>query len=125
MNVVDSPGWLEYFAGWPNAGFFQEPIEDTKQLFVPSISLYEVFKRVLQRSEGEALQAVAVMLQGKVVELDTRLALSAAAISVDLGLPMAGSIILAIARTHGAILWTQDVDFKDLDSVRYIQRRSD
>ncbi|MEW6082853.1 MAG: type II toxin-antitoxin system VapC family toxin [Bacillota bacterium] len=126
MNVVDSSGWLEYFAGGSNAGFFQEPIEDTKQLFVPSISLYEVFKRVLQqRSEGEALQAVAVMLQGKVVELDTRLALSAAALSVDLGLPMADSIILATARTHGAILWTQDVDFKDLDGVRYIQRRSD
>ena len=122
MNVVDSSGWLEYFADGPNADFFAEPIEDTRRLYVPSLSLYEVFKRVLQQcGEGEALQAVTVMLQGRVVELDTTLALSAARLSIELRLPMADSIVLATARAYGAILWTQDVDFKDLDGVRYAQ----
>ena len=62
MNVVDSSGWLEYFGDGPNAGFFAKAIEGTKDLIVPTVSLYEVFKRVLQqRGEGDALQAVAVM----------------------------------------------------------------
>ncbi len=48
MNVVDSSGWLEYFAEGPNASFFATGIENLPELVVPSISLYEVFKRVLQ-----------------------------------------------------------------------------
>ena len=79
MNVVDSSGWLEYFADGPNADFFAPAIEATSELVVPAISVYEVFKRILQqRSEGEALQAVAVMLRGRVVDLDVQLALTAA-----------------------------------------------
>lgn len=67
MNVVDSSGWLEYFAGGPNARFFSKPIEATAELIVPALSLYEVFTRVLQpHGEGDALQAVAIMQQGRV-----------------------------------------------------------
>jgi len=85
MNVVDSSGWLEYFADGVNADFFAEAIENIEELIVPVISIYEVFKRVYQqRGEGDALQSVAMMEQGKVVELDTTLALSAAKISLDL-----------------------------------------
>jgi predicted nucleic acid-binding protein len=124
MNVVDSSGWLEYFANSRNADFFTPAIENTVELIVPSISIYEVFKRVLQqRDEHEALQAVAVMAQGHVVNLNTSLALNAARLSVDLQLPMADSIILAIARTYDAILWTQDIDFENIDGVRYIQKK--
>ena len=62
MNVVDSPGWLEYFADGPNADFFAPAIQDTKKLVVPTLSIFEVFKRILQqRDEGEALQAIALM----------------------------------------------------------------
>ncbi len=74
MNLVDSSGWLEYLADGPNAEFFAPPIEDTGRLIVPTISVLEVFKRVLQqRSENEALRAVALMRQGKVVDLDADL----------------------------------------------------
>ena len=124
MNVVDSSGWLEYFADGPNADFFASAIENVSELIVPSISVYEVFKRVLQqRGEGKALQAVAVMQQGTVVDLDTELALSAAKLSVDLKLPMADSVMLASARAHGSTLWTQDVDFDGLEGVQYVERR--
>ena len=59
MNVVDSSGWLEFFADGPNAGFFARPITDTGRLIVPTISMLEVFKRVLQqRGENAALQAI-------------------------------------------------------------------
>jgi predicted nucleic acid-binding protein len=123
MNVVDSSGWLEYFADGSNADFFAPAIEKAGDLLIPTLSLYEVFKRVLQqKGEGEALQAIAVMHQGAVVDLDAVLALNAAKASVELGLPMADSIMLATARAYGATLWTQDADFKNIEGVRYIQK---
>src|SRR4030067_2944929 len=123
MNVVDSSGWLEYFADGPNADFFAPAIEKAGDLLIPTLSLYEVFKRVLQqKGEGEAPQAIAVMHQGAVVDLDAVLALNAAKASVELGLPMADSIMLATARAYGATLWTQDADFKNIEGVRYIQK---
>ena len=125
MNVVDSSAWLEYFANGPNAAFFAKPIEAPDELVVPSLTIYEVFKRVLQqRDEGSALRAVAVMQQGTVVDLDALLAVSAAHVSVDMKLPMADSVILATARLHGATLWTQDTDFESLPGVRYRPRKS-
>lgn len=126
MNVVDSCGWLEYFADGQNADFFAPIIEHTALLIVPSISLFEVFKRVLQqRGENEALRAVALMQQGRVVPLDDALALSAAKLSFDLKLPMADSLILATARAHAAVLWTQDDDFARIQGVQYIQKHYD
>ena len=124
MNVVDSSGWLEYFADGPNANFFAPAIEKVSELVVPSMSIYEVFKRVFQqRGEGHALQAVAIMAQGHVVNLDTTIALSAAKISLELKLPMADSVMLATAQAYNATFWTQDSDFKDTKGVRYVQKR--
>lgn len=123
MNIVDSSGWLEYFADGPNADFFAPAIEDPSELIVPSLSIYEVFKRVLQqRSESEALQAVAVMQQGLGVDLDVVLTLSAAKLSATMKLPMADSVMPATARAYGAVLWTQDAHFKGLEGVQYIEK---
>lgn len=123
MNVVDSSGWLEFFADGANAGFFAKAITDTGRLIVPTISLLEVFKRVLQqRGEDVALQAVAHMRQGSVVALDTDIALDAAHLGVAHKLPLADSVMLATARRHGAVLWTQDADFEGIDGVRYISK---
>jgi predicted nucleic acid-binding protein len=125
MNVVDSSGWLEYFADGPNGGFFSAAIEKPADLVVPTVSLYEVFKRVLQqRDHGAALQVVAVMRQGRVVDLTEPLAVAAARLSVKHGLPMADSIMLATAQAWDATLWTQDADFKDAPGVRYLAKRS-
>jgi predicted nucleic acid-binding protein len=125
MNVVDSSAWLEYFADGPNADVFAAIIESVSELVVPTISIYEVFKRVLQqRDEDDALRAVAMMMQGSVVDLDTVLAMDAAIVSNELKLPMADSIMLATARAHEAILWTQDADFKEVDGVRYFGKES-
>ena len=123
MNVIDSSGWLEYFADETNADFFAAAIENVEDLIVPAISIYDVFKRVYQRrGEGDALQAVAMMEQGKVVELDSMLALRAAKVSLDLKLPMADSIILATARTYEATLWTQDTDFEGVTGAEYVEK---
>ncbi len=124
MNVVDSSAWLEYFANGPNAQFFAPVIEDTDQLLVPTLILYEVFKRVLQQTDdSRALQAVATIQQGRAENFTAPLALSAARISLDHRLPMADSVILATARAYDATLWTQDKDFKGLKGVRYRRRR--
>lgn len=120
MNVVDSSGWLEYFADGPAAGFFAPAIEDAARLIVPTLSLYEVFKRVLQqRGESAALSAIAVMQQSEVVELTAPLALSAATVSVQHKLPMADSVMYATARAFDATLWTQDADFQHLPHIRF------
>jgi predicted nucleic acid-binding protein len=119
-----SSGWLEYFAGGPNAEFFSEPIEDTSELLVPTISLYEVFKRVLQqRDESEALRAIAFMQSGEIIDLTSTIALPAAKISTELKIPMVDSVMLATARESDAVLWTQDSDFEDLKDVRYTKAR--
>lgn len=120
MNVVDSSGWLEYLANGSNADSFATAVENVSELIVPTISLYEVFKRVLQqRGEGDALLAVAVMVQGTVVDLDMDVALEAAKLSVNLKLPMADSVMLATARRHRATLWTQDAHFDGVPGVQY------
>ena len=124
MNVVDSSGWLEYFADGPNADYFAPAIQRTSQLLVPSISLLEVFKRVLQqRDESMALQAAALMLQGDIIALDGAIALTAARLGTELRLPLADSVILATARHYKAVVWTQDADFKGLPDVRFIKER--
>lgn len=120
---MDSSGWLEYFADGPNAKFFALAIEATSELVVPTLGLYEVFKRVLQqRGEGAALQAAALMQQGRLVELTAPIALSAARLSLAERLPMADSIMLATARAWNAAFWTQDADFERVAGVRYVSK---
>ena len=124
MNVVDSSGWLEYFADGSNAEFFAPAIEATDELVVPVISIYEVFRRIVtQRGENQGLQAVAAMLRGSVADLDVQLALAAAKLAQEHRLPMADSIILATARDHEAILWTEDEHFAGLSGVRYVSKQ--
>jgi predicted nucleic acid-binding protein len=123
MNVVDSSGWLEYFAGSANATFFATAIEDIDHLLVPTITLYEVFKRLIQQIGTSAAQTnIGDMVAGQVVDLNDSLALSAAQIAVDLKIPMADSLILATAREYGATLWTQDEHFKEIEGVKYIEK---
>lgn len=123
MNIVDSCGWLEFFADGANADFYAPAITDTGHLFVPTVILLEVFKRVLQqRDEHSALHAVAIMQQGQVIELSAELALHAAKLGHEHKLPMADAIILASARHVGAVVWTQDSDFEGIENVRYIPK---
>ena len=124
MNVVDSSAWLEYFADGPNAAHFAAPIEVPADLVVPSITLLEVFRRILQqRTENDAIRAVALMQQSPVIDLDAALAISAAKIGLEERLPLADSIILATARRFGATLWTMVADFAGKALVRYFPKR--
>ena len=124
MNLVDSSGWVEYLTDGENANFFEAPILNSENLLTPTICMYEVFKRILADFDHErALEAMGPMSLGQMVELDRQLAMNAAQISTELKLAMADSIILATARARAAVLWTQDAHFKDIASVKYIEKR--
>jgi predicted nucleic acid-binding protein len=124
MNIVDSSGWLAYFADEPNAKYFLSPLKDISSLIIPVVSIYEVFKVVLRESgENEALQAVAATQKGTVVDLTAKLAISASKLGLQLGLPMADSIILATAKEYKARIWTQDSDFEAISGVKYFAKR--
>jgi predicted nucleic acid-binding protein len=124
VNVVDSSGWIEFLGGGANADFFAKAVSDASRLVVPAICVFEVC-RWMRRELGErrALEAMALMQQGSIVDLDATLAMSAARLSLELKLPMADSIILATARARGATLWTQDDDFEGLDDVKYVAKK--
>jgi len=123
MNVVDSSGWLAYFAGEANAGHFAAALENPRELVVPVITIYEVFKVVLREAdESKGRQAVAVMQKGTVAELTPLLAMEAAKLSLNHCLPMADAMILATARAFAATLLTQDSHFNGLPGVRYFPK---
>jgi predicted nucleic acid-binding protein len=123
LNLVDSSGWLEYFTDGKNAKFFIQVIENTEELMVSTINLYEVYKKILlEKNEDAALQAIGLMQQAKVAEITSSIAIMAAKLSYELKLPMADSLIYSTARTHDATVWTQDADFKDLEEVKYFKK---
>jgi len=124
MNIVDSSGWLAFFADEPNAKHFLLPLKDTSSLVVPAVTIYEVFKVVLRESnENKALQAAVAMQKGKVIDLTATLAIDASKLSLQHGLPMADSIIFATAQVFNATIWTQNSDFKNFSGVNYFPKK--
>jgi toxin FitB len=124
MNIVDSSGWLSYFADESNAKHFTTPLNDSASLVVPTVTIYEVFKVVLRESnENDALQVAVAMQKGTVVDLTATLAIVASKLSLEYSLPMADSIILATAKEYNAILWTQDSNFKNINNVKYFPNK--
>jgi PIN domain. len=120
LNLVDSSGWIEYFIDGKNADRFAAAIEDTERLIVSTLNIYEVFKKVIaERDENTALEAVAMMQQAKVIEVTSSIAMQAAKLSYIFKIPLADSIICITARENNAVIWTQDVDFKDMEGVEY------
>jgi len=124
MNVVDSSGWLEYFSRGTNASFFSPVVKATDTLVVPTVCMYEVFKRLFtQRGEEGALQAIGIMSLGVIADLTREITVNAAFISSEFKIAMADSIILATARVYNAALWTQDTDFDGINGVQYIEKK--
>jgi predicted nucleic acid-binding protein len=124
VNVVDSSAWLEYFADGPNAEEFATVLRDHENLVVPTIAIFEVFKRVrVQRDAEAALRAVSQMKRGHIVELGADLAITAAELSAESRLALADSVMLATARAADATLWTQDSHFEGIEGVEYRAHR--
>lgn len=124
MNLVDTCGWLEYIADSVNAINFEKAILNIEELIVPTIVIYEVFKKVVNDyDEDKALMIIAHMKLGKVVDFDEATAIYAAKISCEKKLAMADSIIYATAERYGAVVYTQDDHFSKLNNVKYFKKR--
>ena len=123
MNVVDSCGWLEYFADGPNADFFAPLIENEKKLIVPHVVVYEVTRRLVHlQGEQAAQKALDFLGKGRLVALDAA-GLSQAAINAHKHrLAMADAMIWQTAVAQHAKVYTQDADFFDLPHVVYQPR---
>jgi predicted nucleic acid-binding protein len=118
LQVVDSCGWLSYFAADANAAFFAPAIEDTANLLVPWVVVYEVSRRllVLHGPAGEA-QGLKYLKLGRLVGADFDLLRAAANSSRLHGLHMGDALIWQTAQAHGGTLWTQDSGLSHLPGV--------
>ena len=75
-----------------------------------------------ERNENAAKEAAGIMMQGKVIEVTSSIAVRAARLSCELKIPMADSLIYVTAQNNNALVWTQDYDLKDLDGVKFIKK---
>jgi len=123
MNIIDSSLWLEYFSGTLTNDDVLGIIEDSASQYVPSVCLYEVYKRMLtDRDESAALSSVSFMQNAVVVSITPQIAILAARLGKAFRLPMADSIIYATAQTHNAKIYTQDKHFEGLGNVQYLPK---
>ncbi len=124
MIVLDSSGWLEFFGEGPFADEYAARLKQPQQILTPTIALYEVYKWIKrERSEEEALAAVATMQKTRVVPLSDEVALAAADLSLANRLAMADAIMLATARANNAELLTSDSDFTGIAGVTVFAKK--
>ena len=119
MNIVDASGWIEFFLAGANGPTFKPVIENTRELLVSSVNMYEVH-RVLSRKLPVELRdmCLEVMRRVPVIELNDERAIAASQLSLKHGLAMADAARYAIALEHKAVVWTQDADYQGLKGVK-------
>lgn len=123
MKLVDSSGWIEFFMDGPLAQAYAAHLKNLAEVVTPSVILYEVYKTVKrQRSEEEALAAVAQIGKTQVIPLDDQVALMAADASLAHHLAMADAVVYATAIRSGATLITSDSDLAPLPGVIYLRK---
>lgn len=126
MILVDSYGWIEYFANGLLAEKYGKYIESASEenTVTPTIVVYEVYKKVKrEKGEEKAMEAYAQIARTKIIPLDESLAMDAADFSLELKLGMADAIIYATAKREKAKIVTSDEHFKGLKDVELIQKR--
>jgi len=123
MNIVDASGWIEFFLAGTNGPKFKPVIENTSELLVSSVNMYEVH-RVLSRKLPVELRdmCLEVMRRAPVIELNDERAIAASELSLKHGLALADAAMYAIALEHKAVLWTQDADYQGLKGVKYFPK---
>lgn len=125
MILIDSYGWIEYFAEGPLADTYATFIEraNAENTITPTIVVYEVYKKIKStKDEQNALEAYAQISRTKIIELTSPLSLEAADISLTTNLGMADSIIIATAKAYKAQILTSDEHLKNIKGVRFISK---
>jgi len=125
LILIDSYGWIEYFADGPLAESYAAFIEkaDAEKTVTPTIVIFEVYRRIKSmKGEQKALEAYAQMSRTKIVELASLIALKAADVSMTMNLRMADSIIVATAEAYNAEIVTSDEHLKSVERVKFINK---
>jgi predicted nucleic acid-binding protein len=125
LILIDSYGWIEYFAEGPLADTYATFIEraNAENTITPTIVVYEVYKKIKStKDEQNALEAYAQISRTKIIELTSPLSLEAADISLTTNLGMADSIIIATAKAHKAQILTSDEHLKNIKGVKFISK---
>ena len=121
--IIDSSVWLEYFVGGKKAGVITKYFKHPYKIFLPSIVLYEVYKKIKnERGEQTAVLIIAQMerMTEDVIVFDGSMATQAADISLKHKIPMADAIIYSSAIFSDATVITMDTHFKGLEQVQFI-----
>lgn len=121
MVLVDTNGWLEYFRNGLLADRFEKYLLDPARVVLPSILIFEVYRKVKkERGEEQALQVIGQMLKARVVNLDPELMLNAGDLSIKHSLPMVDAIIYATALKERCPVVTSDPHLEKLENVIFI-----
>ena len=119
-NMMDSQLWLEYFAGTKIADEYSYIMEDSAKLIVPTISIAEVFRTLIQQVQNDlALKAIAHMQLGKVIDLDVELCLFGAKLAHEHKISLTSGQFYASALKHNATFWTFDANLEKKPNVEY------
>jgi predicted nucleic acid-binding protein len=122
--VLDSSGWLEFFTDGPHVEEFASRLRNPENVLTSTVAIYEVYKWIKrERSEEEAVRAIATMKKTRVIDLTEELALTAADLSLTHKLAMADSMMLSVARSHGAELMTTDAGFEGVPGVTIFSKK--
>ncbi len=122
MILVDSCGWIEYLSDGPLADKYEKYLQDSSQIVIPTIVLYEVYKKIRrERKEEEAIIIAAQMKKTKIIPLTDEIALSSAEFSLRYKLPLADSIVYATAIKENVQVVTSDSHFEGLDGVIFME----
>ena len=120
-KVIDSSCWIEIFANGSLAKKCQKEVNSSKFIIVPSLVIYEVYRKVKQSISSESgLAATSYISQFDVQPLTREIALLAADLSLQYKLGTADSLILAHTHETSAELITLDNDFRGLPRVRLL-----
>jgi predicted nucleic acid-binding protein len=123
MKLVDTCGWIEWLTNGKLASSFEIYLSHTKELIVPTIIQYELYKWICREKNSTlALEVIGLTENGLIVPLDSNLSLYAADLSKEYNLAMADAIIYATSKIHHAELITADAHFKSLPNIKFFEK---
>ena len=123
MRLVDTSAWIEWLTGSPLGATLATELPAREQWLVPTIVQLELAKWLTREiGEDKADQTIAFTATCVIADLDTAIALSAAALCARHRLATADAIVYATALAHGADLLTCDRHFESLPGVRLVSK---
>ena len=122
--LIDTCGWIEWFMDDVLADQFSPYFQQLSNIIVPTVVQYELYKWVCRERDTDIAQAlIELTKQGKIIVLDTDLALLAAKLATQYNLSVADALIYATAQLEEVELITSDDHFSDLPNVCYFPKK--